>query len=143
MACVAPEVCGVLVRSAETLLVTVDVVMVVAVADDPVETIGAVEPEVVVVGIPGKEPVSALVFRVDRAFLKVSSDAVAPDLVSSNRLVASNNRRRSTSHDEPSRPSPLLMVTDLSLRCCGQGPLGNPSQTGMAAYAMMIGNSTI
>ena len=62
MACVAPEVCGVLVRSAETLLVTVDVVMVVAVADDPVETIGAVEPEVVVVGIPGKEPVSALVF---------------------------------------------------------------------------------
>lgn len=119
------------------------VVAVVAVADDPVKTVGAVEPEVVVVGIPGKEPVGVLVFRVERAFLEVSSDAVAPDVVSSDRLAASNNRRRSASHDEQSRRSPLPMVTDLSLRCCGQGPLGNPSQTGMVAYAMMIGNSTI
>ena len=44
------------------------VVAVVAIVDDLVETVETVEPEVIDVGIPGKGPVSALVFRVDRTF---------------------------------------------------------------------------
>ena len=65
--------------------ITVDVVMVVAAADDPVETVAAVELEVAVVSFPGREPMSALVFQVDCTFVEVSSDAdaVAPELVSS------------------------------------------------------------
>ena len=48
--------------------------------------------------------------------------------------VSSKSRRRSLSHDEHNSKSPSPITTDESLRCFGQGPLGNPSQTGMATY---------
>jgi len=119
-------------------VVVIVLVEVVAAVDNLVMTVGIVASEVVNVGIPGNEPEVTLTlgFRVDRNFFEASlhEDAAAPEIVSSDRFGASNNQRRSVSHDKHRRRSPLLMYIVLSLRRCGQGPLGNPSQTGMAMH---------
>lgn len=108
----------------DPLSVVVIVADVVAVVDVPTLTARPGVPEVVVAGA-FEEPVG---FSVERVF----ADAAELALASFDCLVSSNSRRRSASHDWHSIKSPLPMVTDLSFRFCGQGPLGSPSQTGIA-----------
>jgi len=44
---------------------------------------------------------------------------------------ARNWRNRSSSQDLQSIKSPSPFLTELSFRCCGQGPSGRPTQRGM------------
>jgi len=94
-----------------------------------VKTVVIGEPEVVDVSIPGKETAVTLGLRVDHNLLEVSSyDTVAPTWL---HLTALSHQ---ITDGKASKVRVLSMVTYLLSHCCGQVPLGNPSQTGKATY---------